>query len=442
MPGMDGVQLTRMIREDVLSHKIRNMPVVIMVTAFSKDQLLREAQGVLLDGLLVKPVMPSALLDTITGLRGRKVDKLVETSRPQFEEQSAPLRGAHVLLVDDHEINRMVAREFLENSGLRVSEAQNGQECVEAVLNGKFGTFDAVLMDLQMPVMDGFEAARAIRSKPLFQDLPIIAMTAAVMEQDREACRVAGMNDHVAKPILPQALMETLSRWIKPGVRAASPGAAEKRVNEAPELPLELPGFDFKPVLALLGGNRAMLKKLLIQFGEKFADAEDKLARLVQAGELAPSAALVHNIMGAAGNLGAIELFGTAKRLEAELATGGSCHAMEEFNRTLASVLAAIASIAKPGGTTGLPGAECDQCNWRSATELFQQLRTLLEGDDYVPHELMAELRAAIPCESMRLQLRKIEKFVGEFNYAQARSVLAELNCIVGYRFQEGHHGN
>jgi hypothetical protein len=145
--------------------------------------------------------------------------------------------------------------------------------------------------------------------------------------------------------------------------------------------------------------------------------------------------------MGACGNLGAIELFSAAKGLEEELATGGSGHAMEGFKRALASALASITSLAEPGRVTEVePGAVCDKCNWRFATDLFLQLRTLLEGDDYVPYELMAELRSAIPCVSMQQQLRQIEKFVGEFNYAQARAVLAELNCIVGYRFQDDRH--
>jgi signal transduction histidine kinase/DNA-binding response OmpR family regulator len=434
MPGMDGVQVTKMIREDVQNHKIRHMPVVIMVTAFSKDQLLHEAKDVALDAVLVKPVMPSALLDTITRLQGGKVHKLAVKTRPQLEDFSASIRGAHVLLVEDNEINQLVASEFLENAGLKVTLANNGQEGVEALQNGQF---DAVLMDLQMPVMGGFEATSLIRQDARFKNLPIIAMTAAVMAQDREACYAAGMNDHVAKPILPQELMETLSKWIKHESRAAPSHTAKKPADDTAVLPGQLPGFDLEKVLELLNGNLAMLKKLLIQFGEKFVGTADKLENLIQAKKFGEVEALVHSIKGAAGNLGAVELYNSAQSLEEELATGAQLVGLGEFYRAMAVALESISRLAETElPVPAYPEFDCDNCDWRTAANLFNQLRTLLDGDDYVPHELVVELKASVPCQSMHQRLRQIEKHVGNFDYANARKELAELTCAMGHDFQ------
>ena len=463
MPGMDGLEVTKMIRAEVLNQKLRHMPVVIMVTAFSKDQLLHEAQGVTLDAVLVKPVMPSALLDTIIRLQGGKVNQLAETRHPHLEYLSASIRGAHVLLVEDHEINQLVAREFLENAGLKVTIANNGQEGVEAIRNG---VFDAVLMDLQMPLMSGFEATRQIRQDTRFQDLPIIAMTAAVMEQDREACYAAGMNDHVAKPILPQELMETLTKWIN--LEAHFPGGATDEItpheapasnslnktkqqmtaakslviqpihsSEASILPDKLPGFDLDKILVLLNGNRAMLRRLLIQFGETFVDTKDRLYHLLQDKKMAEAAALVHGLKGAAGNLGAIDLYNSAQNLEEELTTGAQLVDLERFNLSMDSALKSIFQLAEADlALTVAPEFDCNKCNWQSAANFFKQLQTLLEGDDYVPHELLAELKTSVSCQSIHQRLQQIEKYVGNFDYCKARKVLAEVTCIMGHNLQ------
>jgi HPt (histidine-containing phosphotransfer) domain-containing protein len=262
-------------------------------------------------------------------------------------------------------------------------------------------------------------------------------MTASVMAQDREACYAAGMNDHVAKPILPQELIGTLSRWIKHGTRTAPVSIAIKPADGASGLPDRLPGFDLDKALALLNGNRAMLKKLLVQFGEKFADATDKLDLLVQSNNMKESAALIHSIKGAAGNLGAMALYDAAQSLEKELATGVLSGGLEGFNRAMTGALKSISHLAGAELARLTAEFDCDNCDWRRAENLFKQLRTLLDGDDYVPHELVAELKGAVPCQSMHQHLQQIEKYLGNFDYANARKVLSELTCITGHKFQE-----
>jgi CheY-like chemotaxis protein len=253
MPGMDGIEASRRIKDHEGLSKI---PAIVLVTAYGREEIMQQAEEVGLEGFLLKPVNPSMLFDTIIQAFGEEVP---EASRVvQIYEQEAEtlerIRGANVLLVEDNEINQQVAREILEGAGLNVALAADGQEGVNAV---KEDNYDAVLMDVQMPVMDGYAATHEIRKDKSFKDLPIIAMTAHAMAGDENKSLEAGMNGHVTKPIDPDQLFSTLQKWIKP---------SKKRVQQ-PEVPLEslesdqaepdeeqlpesLPGFDLPKVVA------------------------------------------------------------------------------------------------------------------------------------------------------------------------------------------------
>jgi two-component system sensor histidine kinase/response regulator len=212
MPGMDGIEASKLIK----NHKgLSKIPPIILVTAYGREEVMRQAEEVGFEGFLLKPISASMLFDTIMQAFGEEVP---ETSRiMQSHEQEAEaldhIRGANVLLVEDNEINQQVAKEILEGAGLIITLAADGQEGVNAV---KEKNYDAVLMDVQMPIMDGYTATREIRKDERFKDLPIIAMTAHAMAGDEEKSLEAGMSDHVAKPIDPDKLFSTLQKWIKP----------------------------------------------------------------------------------------------------------------------------------------------------------------------------------------------------------------------------------
>ncbi len=425
MPGMDGVEVAREIQEQVRRGEIPGMPVSIMVTAYSKDQLLQEAQGVRLDAVLQKPVIASNLFDTIVRIQGGKVEL---AAVPQYD-YSTLLAGAQLLLVEDNEINQLVAREQLERAGMVVTVTNNGEEALQAL---QTKTFDAVLMDLQMPVMDGFEATRRIRQDARFRDLPILALSAAVLAQDRADCLAAGMNDHVAKPVVPQEMIATLAKWIRAGTENDPRCTLVASANEAAQAMPELPGFDLAAALSRVGGNRILLEKLLLNFAAQFGQAADELDSLIRLDRKDAAAALAHRTMGAAGNLGAVALHAAANRLEQALKEDAPPGAQAEFNAALAVVLTSIARIKEPPATEILE-FECEKCQWERGAELFKELHERLESSDFVPHELIAEFLDSVKCQALRRKLLELQRQVDSIDYDRALETLGSLTCVKGH---------
>jgi signal transduction histidine kinase/DNA-binding response OmpR family regulator len=208
MPGQNGVEAAHAIRADAGDAK---PPIVIMVSAFGRAELIDSAKRAGIEAFLVKPVDPSLLLETMQSLIA--TENGTRTAAPGEPSAGAQLAGAHVLVAEDNAINQQIVDHLLQRLGVTVEFAVNGREAVDAVL-ADYTRFDAVIMDVQMPVMDGLEATRLIRQRVDATQLPIIAMTAHAMEQERQLCLEAGMNDHVTKPVDPKNLTATLRRWI------------------------------------------------------------------------------------------------------------------------------------------------------------------------------------------------------------------------------------
>jgi len=222
MPVMDGVETIRQLQD------LGSIPSVIMVTAYGREEAMGSAQqrGVTLKSVLTKPVTASTLLEAIAEAldKGAPTDTRVHEKADTHSQAMAQLAGAHVLLVEDNDMNQELAMELLGNAGMTVVLANNGQEALDTLAQG--GVFDGVLMDCQMPVMDGYTATREIRKNPLYKDLPVIAMTANAMAGDKEKVLEAGMWDHIAKPLNVADMFATLAKWIKPGARLAQTAQA------------------------------------------------------------------------------------------------------------------------------------------------------------------------------------------------------------------------
>ena len=214
MPVMDGLEAVHQLQSEQLSQ----VPTVIMVTAYGREEAVSSAamRGVKLNAVLSKPVTVATLLEAIGGALGKGV--ITETRAYEKTDSHSDVmdqvRGARVLLVEDNELNQELAMELLDNAGIEVVLARNGQESLDILDTD--ARFDGVLMDCQMPVMDGYTATRAIRKNPAFAQLPIIAMTASAMAGDREKVLEAGMWDHIVKPLNVNDMFTTIAKWIKP----------------------------------------------------------------------------------------------------------------------------------------------------------------------------------------------------------------------------------
>jgi signal transduction histidine kinase/CheY-like chemotaxis protein/HPt (histidine-containing phosphotransfer) domain-containing protein len=387
MPDMDGIEASQQIKD----HKsLSKIPPIIMVTAYGREEVMQQAEKVGLEGFLLKPVNPSMLFDSIMQAFGEAVP---ETSRvAQRHEQEAEalkhIRGAHVLLVEDNEINQQVATEILEGAGLNVTLATNGQEAVNAVKENKY---DAVLMDVQMPVMDGYTATRTIREwelkaqssklkatepkdknqnsalSPQSSELPIIAMTAHAMAGDEDKSLQAGMNGHVTKPIDPDQLFATLQKWIKPLAERTvvqksqirdEPAEPDQRVPLEEDLPESLPGFDLAAGLMRLMGNKRLYRKLLIDFGANYGAVAGEIRDALAAKDFEQAHSLVHNLKGLAGNLEATGLQAAAVEMET-LVKGQAAETAsdKELNRKLTDLESSLGQALGAVQTLG-PMAE------------------------------------------------------------------------------------
>ena len=327
MSGIDGIETARRIKH---LPGLSRRPRIILVTAYGREEIMRQAEKIGLDGFLVKPVSPSVMFDTIMQAFGKEAPRQLRADGEKKIEAAASekLAGASVLLVEDNEINQQVAMEILSGAGLKVMVANNGQEALDLV---RANAFDAVLMDVQMPVMDGYTATREIRKweggmrKEGTSSIPIIAMTAHAMSGDHEKSIAAGMNDHITKPIDPEKLFGTLAKWIGPREGAqtsaeAAPGPTGPQGKEPapPEqtLPEALPEFDLAEGLQRLMGNRALYRKLLVNFATQYAHAAADIRSALDAADFDRAHGLVHAIKGVAGNLAAKDLQAQSVPLE------------------------------------------------------------------------------------------------------------------------------
>ncbi len=341
MPGVDGIDCVAQLGRTTLRHRA---PTVLMVTAFSRHEVQRRlaAQDLRVDALLTKPVTASALLDACADALGEGRPHASRDERRQDELLSyeAALAGVRVLLVEDNAINQELARDLLGRAGVQVSVAANGREALEALERERF---DAVLMDCQMPVLDGYAATRELRRRPEWQDLPVIAMTANAMAGDRDKVLEAGMNDHVAKPIRVEELYATLARWVRPGA-AAVPG----RPADVGELPV-LPGLDTRAGLAGVMGNPDLYRRLLAMFRDRESDFRSRFAAARERGDGAACTRFAHDLKSVSGTLGMPALQRAAAALEAACEHGAPG---DDVDRLLDTVLRQLEPLI--GGLSGL----------------------------------------------------------------------------------------
>ncbi|WP_128001884.1 response regulator [Piscinibacter defluvii] len=346
MPGLDGVECAR--RMLATAGPDRPPPPILLVTAFGREEALRAAGDLPLAAVLQKPVTPSTLHDALqTARTGRRPHLPPESpSAAPGSDHAAALAGARILLVEDHPLNQELACELLRRAGMQVVVAVHGADALDKLLDA--GPFDGVLMDCQMPVMDGYTATRAIRADPALRDLPVIAMTASALAEDRERSLAAGMNAHITKPLDVPQMLATMAQWIRVRRDTPAPQPLQSMPGELLDpWPPAVGAIDTAQGLLYCAGRRALYRRVLDGFRAKKHDFEADARAALADGRLAHLRRRTHDLKGLAGTIGARALRAAALALEQQLdgpqagaALETLCHELRRVLRDIDTLLA------------------------------------------------------------------------------------------------------
>ena len=419
MSGMDGIALAREIRQRAL----RQPPLLLMVTAYDRDEALPQARAAGISEVLTKPISASMLFDALMRQIGAAI-RPVRSGSPDALHLSAELAGARALLVEDNELNQEVAAEFLRTLGLEVDLAPDGAIALQKVQQQ---AYDVVLMDMQMPVMDGLSATRAIRQLPGLQALPILAMTANAMAQDRERCLEAGMNDHIAKPIAVQELVDKLQRWVRPtaGRKPATVATSQaRRRRSEPGWIADLAavdGLDARLGLSQVLGREALYRDILTRFVASQRDQAAAMAQALEAGDRDQAQRLAHTLKGLAAQIGARALSGQAAQLEAVLRAGAPDPAalLAGIGHELPRLSDAIAARL-PQASAQVAGTGFDPEQWQA---LRTRLLELLRQDDTACVALF-EQQQGLARAALGPDFRVFANAIADFDFATALALL------------------
>ena len=441
MPGMDGLEASRIIQRD---NRLQHIPKIVMVTAFGREDIRTKAEEIGIDGYLLKPVNSSLLYDTLVDLFGTPG---LEGHRSRVKSDDTLVydaTGIRILLVEDNEMNQQVATELLQSAGAIVTIANHGGEAVKILTTAdQVPPFDVVFMDLQMPEMDGYTAARLIRAQGGLQDLPVIAMTAHALVEEHQRCLDAGMNDHVSKPIDPEVLFSTLLRWAKPRHgQAVEPQATRTKAADEVIL-LEIAGINHADGLKRVVGNKRLYRDLLAQFAAKQDDAAVRISAALESGDFKLAERIAHTVKGVAGNLGIGQVFAAAEKLERAIHDAEAVEPalLEEFTLVLRRQVQAIRQ-AMHEVTTDPPADEpkVKDFDERAASAAIARLRGLLESSDGEAADSFLAVKNILVGTAERSRLDLLSTAVSDFDFEEALLRLDEIAEICGADSKEKTH--
>lgn len=343
-----------------------------------------------------------------------------QITNAEIYEKLSQIRGASVLLVEDNMINQQVAAELLKNKGLNVTIAHNGRQALEKLENMRF---DIVLMDIRMPEMNGIEAVKAIRNLPVFDNLPVIAMTAHTLDGDKERFMDSGMNGYLSKPIKHEQLFTTLVKWIKPGIRKPADTLPGNDETDLTGFPQELPGLDINAGLRNVSGNKKMFRKIILQFAEKFGNTAKQMEDILENGEVEKGEHLIHNLKGVSGNIGASDLFSLTESFENALKycasdnfTGLTKKLEKEIRQVLKS--AAVLKDLKPKKNRRKKTG--NNLNPDILKSNLNELLKLLNDSDLVEEELLNLIFNCLDNSQSKKIFKEMESFIEVYDYENA----------------------
>jgi CheY-like chemotaxis protein len=419
MPGMSGAEVADRLEKDCRKGLLKHPLTVIMITAYDKEQLLAQADRVHFDKILTKPVTPSVLYETLAGhsVIPKPEDKVLGAIR---------LEGIKILVVEDNVLNQEVVVEILQNRGASVTVAENGRVALDKL---EQEIFDMVLMDLQMPEMDGFEATRRIKAIPDYRALPVVVMSAAVMPEERARCRLAGADDFVAKPVDPSDLERVLVKWLK----GLSVKEDSHKVNlgsgvtNAVKL-FDLPGFDIDRALRRVDGNVVLLRRLLVGFFDEYSNSPAQFDRLMQEQRYDEAAAMLHSIKGLAGHLGADSLSHAAAALEKDIHAVSNSDLYRSFIVQLQQAVDAIANSLTQLETSGAQKPDSDV---KAIAQVLNDLLPYVEERELIPEHILDALSVLYRSGQAGEMLKRLRDQLDRFDYSGAMTTIERLLTLL-----------
>lgn len=367
---------------------------------------------------------PQMLNDPSYGITGRKA--AINGENEASSKLHGRIRGAKVLIVEDNPLNQQVVKENLESAGIIVEMANNGQEGLQAMAENNY---DLVLMDVQMPVMGGYEATHILRQDKRFAQLPVIAMTAHAMQGSREQCLENGMNDYVSKPIDPEQLFSVLQKWIKSEVKNAGGKEEKLPVNVSPDsaaayIPDVLAGIDIDAGLQRIGGNRKLFIKLLKEFQRDYKNTAGKIKDALKNKDTTTALHLVHNVKGVAGNISAKEVFEAAVHLEKNIRKkdeGKIDRFLDAFNAELVTVNRSIEELENPNVIDEKEILAESAVDITKVSPLLDRLDNLLREKNLEAEVVLESLTKFIGNSKYRDDIRLLWEQIDDFDFAGAR---------------------
>jgi len=455
MPGMDGLAVAENIGKLVLNQQ----PKLVMVTAYGREELLNQAQGVGIEAVLIKPVNASMLFDTAMNVLSADLPQLTEHQQQmqhidpdQVMNALQRYAGRRILLVEDNDLNQQVGMELLQSAGFSVTLAEDG---LQALTLAKQQPFDLILMDMQMPVMDGETATKAIRNIAGLAHIPIIAMTANVLAQDKERCLAAGMVDFIGKPIEPEQLFTTLLRWLSV-VSSPSP-AAKQSVAGKPTGAVDLTVLDQCSMLHWREACRRLQKNHLLYLSllSRCVEAKEPLVHQLQQAAKSHNwqdcERHAHSLKSVAATVGLTVLASNATELELLCQQLSAGTASAELSETLASALQTLsqhwqqvqvevapllpqlnAAATSVRSTTQVKSALAKE----SAHETTADLQTINAAAHQLSQLLADADGEAVSCfseqqndwqQSFPQQYPRLKSLIENFEFEQALSLIRQL---------------
>ncbi|SLM32571.1 putative Histidine kinase [Desulfamplus magnetovallimortis] len=461
MPGMDGIETSKRIKEEL---QLESIPLIIMLTAFAREDIMQQAEKVGINAFLMKPVNQSLLYDSIMQVFGNEklMPKCLNSTKNTCEDSynsCKEIRGAKILLVEDNYINQQVATEILKNAGLVVEVACNGVEAIEAIEKKHY---DLVLMDIQMPVMGGYEATFRIRQNKRFNKLPIVAMTAHAMSGSRQMCIDAGMNDYVTKPIDNNHLFSVLVKWIPkidnsllqdtmpedilkqeqdidnallkeisdtdPNSEINDDGNSEKTdVFYIPEYMKEIPGVDLKQAMKRLNGNISLFCDLIFDFVKSSDSAIEQTRGFLDKNDLESAHHIIHTLKGSAGNLSALKIHKAAEALDSALINNAGQYEelLSRLDNHIKSLSRHVSEWEKEKRTDNVEKNE--PVNIEDIEKTIRELAIFLGRNETAALTVFENFRMMVDDSEFEQTLKDMENHINNFDFESALPLLQDI---------------